>query len=339
MNQPSVVRRGGAIQMLRGRLRFSIRTLLLLLTAFSVWLGLNVRSAREQEKAVRQIREYGGWVRYDFQFSQGGYAYENFDPNAKTWVPNWLLEQVGIDFFHSVVEVNLVFSEDSGEREENGNFSDAVVANISKLGNLRNLLVTETQVTDGSMRHLAELKRLERLQMWAVREVSDSGVQYLASLKHLQDVDLNFSKISDDSLRVLAQLPCLETLDVQGIQLTDEGLEHLADVRTLRKLWVNMPYQGDTSFTDLGISHLSKLDALEKLVITGSGITDVGLQQLGSLKQLKNLSVSSNAVTKEGISSLKKRLPAVSCKLYHSSTHYMGPWGFGFPQEYWELVE
>jgi hypothetical protein len=88
-------------------LQFSLRTFLVLLTVFGVWLGLHVRSARKQKESVAAIKRLGGWYYYDFQ---------KFDPDthkvdlkATSWVPAWLLSHLGEDFFHNVEMVNMVY--------------------------------------------------------------------------------------------------------------------------------------------------------------------------------------------------------------------------------------
>jgi len=46
-------------------LRISLRTFLILLTLFAVWLGYKVNKRREQREIVEMIREMGGSVWYD----------------------------------------------------------------------------------------------------------------------------------------------------------------------------------------------------------------------------------------------------------------------------------
>jgi len=45
--------------------RFSLRTLLLLIAALCVWLGIQVNAARRQKDAVAAILNTGGAVHYD----------------------------------------------------------------------------------------------------------------------------------------------------------------------------------------------------------------------------------------------------------------------------------
>ncbi len=54
----------------RPRLRwfqYSLRTLLLIMTAFAVWIGFKTDSARRQKRAVEAVRGMGGEFSYDYQ--------------------------------------------------------------------------------------------------------------------------------------------------------------------------------------------------------------------------------------------------------------------------------
>ncbi|MCH7725193.1 MAG: hypothetical protein IH991_01740 [Planctomycetes bacterium] len=53
-------------------LRYSLRTFLLLLTVFAVWLGLLVHRVNKQKEAVQWVRDMGGVVRYDFELDEYG---------------------------------------------------------------------------------------------------------------------------------------------------------------------------------------------------------------------------------------------------------------------------
>ena len=48
-------------------LQYSLRSFLVVLTAFAIWLGVAVNRAREQREAVKAIEALGGTVTYDFQ--------------------------------------------------------------------------------------------------------------------------------------------------------------------------------------------------------------------------------------------------------------------------------
>ena len=55
----------------RRRLSLSLRESMLLVLGLGLWLGWQARLAREQREAVAAIEEYGGFVRFDWEFVDG----------------------------------------------------------------------------------------------------------------------------------------------------------------------------------------------------------------------------------------------------------------------------
>jgi hypothetical protein len=268
----------------RNFIRFRLRTMLLVFTCASIWLGLHVHRARLQEESVAAIRQYGGWVRYDFQFPSGQFSYKDFDAKARSWVPGPLLDALGMDFFHDVVQVNLNYSEDSGKRQENHNPSDDALQYLRGFPKLRTLLLSDTQASDMSMRHLASLKHLQYLWMWDVSNVSDAGVAHLDGLKELRYIHLTTSQITDRSLAVFAEIPKLEGLCLQFNEFTDEGLRHIAGLTQLESLWVcGKGKDSPNGITDAGLRHLQKLNKLSELAIQNTRVTPTGIKSLSQV--------------------------------------------------------
>ena len=88
-------------------LRFSVRTLLIVLTILCIWLGWKVERARRQREAVAFVHEMGGSVNYDYEVDNDG----RFAPNAEPPGPKWLRRQLGVDFFDDVILARLVEAE------------------------------------------------------------------------------------------------------------------------------------------------------------------------------------------------------------------------------------
>jgi hypothetical protein len=84
-------------------LRFSIRTLLIVLTIFCVALGWKVERARKQREAVAWVHEMGGSVNYDYEFDDDGSSATDAKPPGS----EWLRKHLGRDFFDDVVRVSL----------------------------------------------------------------------------------------------------------------------------------------------------------------------------------------------------------------------------------------
>src|SRR5262245_45100896 len=143
MNDPTRPRRE------RRGFRFSLRTLLLLVAILSVWLGFLVKRAKQQQAAIKEIEALGGWVYYDYQMADGKpFA----TPDARSWVPEWLLDGVGPDYFHDVVSVNMVYSDDG---RENKLFTDDVKMHLSAFPKLQVLAVANGQASDDLLKAAA----------------------------------------------------------------------------------------------------------------------------------------------------------------------------------------
>ena len=126
-------------------LQFSLRTLLVVMTAFTIPLGIIVNRAYEQREAVAAIEALGGAVIYDWQpslraQSRGTWSihYEAthwtnfFTPKkGQPGGPAWLRRLIGDDFFQDVATVNLSIPSSVSE--------DEVLQLIPRLQRLRNL--------------------------------------------------------------------------------------------------------------------------------------------------------------------------------------------------------
>src|SRR5690349_9024205 len=77
------------VKLKRRWLRYSLRTLLLLVTLFCVWLGIQVDRAHKQQHAVRELRRLGGRVLYDCRP----------DTDREPSGPAWLRKLIGQDYF------------------------------------------------------------------------------------------------------------------------------------------------------------------------------------------------------------------------------------------------
>lgn len=293
------------LQPRRRLLQFGLRTLFLLTTVCAVWFGIHVHRMREQKEAVKAIRNFGGWVFYDFQETLSGSG--KFDVRTEPSLPPWLVSAFGEDFFYDISEVNLVYSNDSGKRQENANFSDDALRHLSAFPNLRFLLICNGQATDDGLNYVGRLRKLEGLYMWHASEVTDAGVAHLSELTKLKKIHLDGSKISDESLRVLSRLPSLEEWSLQKNCFTDRGLSYLANNTMIRQLCVGL---GGSDITDAGTTSLRGLVKLELLDLQGTKVTAKGLDNLKTLAKLKNLWLSG---TTADSSLLEQALP--NCKI------------------------
>jgi len=162
---------------------------------------------------------------------------------------------------------------------------------LNSLPNLRQLYV-EGRV-DSAAKALVGVKCLTALVLADCREsLSDDGVKHIAELRRLESVEImsdwNVSHAGMAQLRNLAELRRLKLGGV--VTVADAGFSCLGDLKQLRELSLRL---GPPLRQADGIaSHVQVLPALEELAIHGATLTDVGLNRLASLKTLRRLDLT-----------------------------------------------
>ena len=257
------------------RFRYGLRAFLLIVTVLAVWIGIHVRRTEQQRQAVSAIDQYGGWVRYSYQLVNG-----NFDPNRESWVPASVRRVLGNDFFHSVVEVNLVYSDDSGKRHDNSNVTLAPLEILTDLPNLTGLFLQERQANDANLKHVAGLKHLRKLYIWDACEVSDEGISHLLGMRNLNYVHISESLITDKSLEIFATLPKLEGLSLQFNSFTDSGVQKLHSLKNLRTLWICGKEGQKNDVSDESLEFLLQLPGFDSLGVQNTNVTSDFANQL-----------------------------------------------------------
>jgi len=142
--------------------------------------------------------------------------------------------------------------------------NDATVAMIVKsFPNLTELdLSSNTNMTNGVVKIVAELPKLERLTLLQ-NQVNDIGAQRLATLKELRSLDLRGNmEAGDMALEVVAGLPKLAAFKHRSTAVSDSGLEYLSKNQSLDSLLIQ-----DFVITDQSGPHLAALKNLSQLEI------------------------------------------------------------------------
>jgi Leucine-rich repeat (LRR) protein len=205
-------------------LRFSMRTLLIVVTVLSVplgWVGWKKGQVQRERATITWVKKMGGGV--------------DFDPNReKGWWEKTTDNRFGLRVWR--VDLNSTQVSD--------------ISPLAELKNLGRLVLTNTQVSDLSP--LAELKNLEWLSLHST-QVSD--LSPLADLKNLRGLFLNNTHVSD--LSPLTDLKNLKWLYLQKTQVSD--LSPLAELKNLAMLRLD-----NTQVSDLsplaGLKNLGVLD-------------------------------------------------------------------------------
>jgi hypothetical protein len=146
--------------------RFSLRTLLVLVTVLSVplgWIGWRLNHVRREHAAIALVENRGGKVSFDYGkilWVERAGEEVSFIPHKRSWwealTDKWFGERV------------------SGVNLDNTQMSD--LSPLAEMKHLKVLFIFHTQVSDLSP--LAELKNLERLKLFNT-QVSEEQVQEL----------------------------------------------------------------------------------------------------------------------------------------------------------------
>ena len=269
------------------RPRYSMRGLLIAVTIYCVALGWRLNRAHQQREAVKAIREAGGWVYYDFQ--QYDPKTGKFDSQAAPSAPAWMLDPVGIDFWHNVTALNMSFHEEQGKRWDNKKPAVNIAPQLAHLPHLRFLGVTEHAVDDAGLQRVGQLKQLEVLLYWDAPGITDDGAIQFHDMPRLRYLGMSSSEVGDRGVAAFAKLRGLEHLTLQGNNLTDEGLASLAGHPRLKSLWVGGLRERPSKITDAGVLRLATIPSLEELDLQNTQVTLAGLKPLQQLPALKNL--------------------------------------------------
>lgn len=146
----------------------------------------------------------------------------------------------------------------------NSTINDTTVEMIVKsFPNLAELdLSSNTNMTSGALKIVAELSKLQRLTLVQNR-FNDISAQRLSKLQELRALDLRGNmEAGDMALEVVADLPKLVGLKHRSTAVTDSGLEYLSRNQSLDSLLMQ-----DFVITDQSGPHLAKLGKLTQLEI------------------------------------------------------------------------
>ncbi|MBI1901071.1 MAG: hypothetical protein HYS13_08170 [Planctomycetia bacterium] len=171
-------------------LRFSLRTLLVLMLLLSValaWLRVEMKRAQEQAAMVRRIREMGGTVIYDHQMVYANKFYRGSAPaydSKKEPTGNELVRRLlGNDFLDKVVQVH--FGPDSYFTSRGmvvsyqpSHLTDEQLAQLDNLPDLEVVVLLEPDTTDAGLMHLAKFKSLRAIRLRGAK-ITDEAVRKL----------------------------------------------------------------------------------------------------------------------------------------------------------------
>ena len=161
---------------------------------------------------------------------------------------------------------------------------DATLAALSPLNRIEEVNVGGA-LTDRGLRSLSEMISLRRLTISNADKITDAGFESFWRLQNLRSVSFEAPQVTGASWNAVAELPLLENLSMVSSRFGDVGLHALASSKSLQRLTITG--QGDAPpVTDDGVAQLANLSSLKQLTLQrGPQVSD------GALKSLEQSSV------------------------------------------------
>lgn len=189
-------------------------------------------------------------------------------------------------------------------------FTDDALLNISALARLSTLDISSNPVVTGS--GVAKCERLEVLNVAGCLAIDESGIQGIARLPLLRDLDLSRTLLSDKGCVLVAACVTLRRLNVSVCeQVSERGLASLSTIRL-----EFLALAGSTALNIQSIKSLAAMEQLTSLVADGCRNLDDGcIDALSACKKLRSLSVSLSSRLTCKSAQLFTKLPIESLKL------------------------
>ena len=172
--------------------------------------------------------------------------------------------------------------------------TDGGIAQLSSLPWIESLDIGYTDVSDHGLEIISRSYGLRHLVL--PTGITDNGLRCIADLPRLELLELNrgfgTNKLTGACLDIIAKLPNLRSLSLSGrlttngVDLEDDDLAKLRPVTTLRSLDLSKLGIGDN-----GVRQIARLRHIRMLNLNSNDdITDAGLSVLGGMKSLERIS-------------------------------------------------
>jgi Leucine-rich repeat (LRR) protein len=166
--------------------------------------------------------------------------------------------------------------------------NDAMVGQLTGLGNLDTLALTNSAVTDAGVETIVQaFPNLIELDLSSNTNLTGAALKQIAGLAKLERLALLQNRFNDLNTRRLAKMPQLKGLDLRGnMEAGDMTLEVLGKLPHLTAL-----KHRSTAVTDAGLQGLAESKTLESLLIQDFVITNESGPHLAKLEKLSSLEV------------------------------------------------
>jgi hypothetical protein len=203
----------------RRAVRFSLRTLLIVVTITALALGYLSFRAQRQAAAVKAIQQMGGVVTFQNEITKDGVQLSTPRSAAPSWFGHLYYERpVKISFERPDDQKVQALTQLDLSRVEHlllvgGPLTDNGLSFLTSrsLPNLRRLRVDETHISDAGLAALSlNLPNLEKLYISSTN-VGNDGINHLSNMKALVFLDVTNTKVNAQGIESLkAKLPNLK---------------------------------------------------------------------------------------------------------------------------------
>ncbi|MBS1952633.1 MAG: hypothetical protein JST89_00460 [Cyanobacteria bacterium SZAS-4] len=188
--------------------------------------------------------------------------------------------------------------------------SDDTVVDCLKGFPITRLVLVDTHITRAALNDIATMDHLQDLEIDGIKPTPDD-LETLMRLPHLSKLRLTNCDLSDQCVAILSKHHIVELVLDRNPHITDAGLTLLA------KSPVTNLALGETAITDHGVKQLSNSAVLRDLLIWKNNISDESLHSLATMKKLALLDLSYTNITDKGLQSFApialKKLVLRSC--------------------------
>lgn len=181
--------------------------------------------------------------------------------------------------------------------------NDQMASNLVGLKQLKSLAFTNTVINDPTVELIAKsFPELEELDLSSNTNMTRGAMKYIAELTRLQSLTLVQTRFNELSTRRLKELQDLRTLDLRGNM--EAGNMTLAVVGELPKLTAFK--HRSTAVTDEGMAKLVSCPSLQNLLMQDFMISSLSGEYLAKLTRLKQLEIfRCQGFGSEGVLALK----------------------------------
>jgi hypothetical protein len=288
------------------RCRFSLRTLLVVVTGISLALGFLGESARRQRRLIDTVEALRGTVGYATLFDSD----PKYNRSPKSLVPQWVSSVISPDYYARVADVRMGRS----IQLMGPGVIDELASRLAAIPALHHLSLSGFELSDDEYMAIAIDARPKEITFVNV-ELNDAAATTLSNVTSLCDLGLNDVRISAQGISGLRRLPNLEHFWLSSLHsryddrgeslwrnwaIGDETVPVFLEFPKLRRLSLH-----NTLITDEGVEQLTRLD-LKSFEISSPNVTNAAMASIVRCKNLGWLCVSGTQIDDDALPRLQE---------------------------------